>query len=598
MPRRSVPLLLGLFPVLFLFGCGGGSGSPPPPPITISILPAQKNVGAGSSSLFTASVTGTTNTAVTWSVSGASCSAATCGTIASSGLYTAPASVPTPSASVTVKAVSQADSTKSATASVNVTVAVAVSPNPANTVFPGDPPTQFTATVTGNGNTAVSWQVNGVTGGDAAAGLISTTGSYTPPPLTPFPPSVTVSAVSQFDGTTANVSVPIGAINQQSQTTPIPLGASGGNEKDSTIKGQTIECCSGTLGSLIVDHAGNFYILSNDHVLGLSGSAKQGDPVDEPGLVDTNCGQGPPSPQQVASFTSAAPLNGVVDAAIAQISSGQVDTTGPIMQLGAVSSTTGIPQPAPPANTIIATPTVGLPIAKSGRTTGLTCSSITSVSTSVIVDYSATCGGPTTKSVTYHNQVITASNFTQAGDSGSLIVDAQTAQPVALLFAGDPTNASAVGNPIQQVLAAFPDSHGNLPTIVGTTSHPVSACPNSAAAAMTAEKVQAITPSDITTAVNTKERYVQQLMSDPAVVAVGVGAGSTPGQAVITVYVERNKTRRPIPPMLDGIPTRVIQGGRFLASDWDENAVRRCSEKSQKALRPWILDGEALSVLP
>lgn len=588
MPRRSFPLLLGLFPVLLLFGCGGGSGSPPPPPITISILPAQKNVAVGSSSLFSASVTGTTNTAVTWSISGASCSAVACGNIGSTGLYTAPASVPTPSATITVKAVSQADSTKSATATVNVTVAVAVSPNPANTVFPGDPPTPFTASVSGNANTAVTWQVNGVTGGNAAVGLISSSGSYTPPPLTPFPPSVSVSAVAQFDGTTASVSVPIGAINQQSQAAPIPLGTSGGNEKD--ISAQF--CCSGTLGSLIVDHAGTtFYILSNDHVLGLSGSATAGDPVDEPGLVDTNCNPA----TLVAKFTQAAPLNGGVDAAIAQIATGQVDTNGNIMQLGAVSPTTGIPQPAPPANTVIA-PAVAMPIAKSGRTSGLTCGSITSITTTVSVDYSATCGGPTTKTVTYHNQVITGSNFTQAGDSGSLIVDAQTAQPVALLFAGDPTTASAVGNPIQQVLAAFPDSKGNPPTIVGGAQHPVTACPNSAAAAMGAQKFQAISPSEITAAVNTKERYAQQLMTDPAVVAVGVGSNS--GQPVVLVYVERNKTRRPIPPMLDGIPTRVIQGGRFIASDWDEHTARRCSQKSQQPFRTWILDGEALSLLP
>lgn len=589
MPRRCLPLPLGLLPVLFLFGCGGGSGSPPPPPIALSIVPAQKNVAAGSSTLFTASVTGTANQAVTWSVSGTSCSAAACGTIGSTGLYTAPASVPTPSAGVTVKAVSQADSTKSATATVTVTVAVSVSPNPVNTVFPGNVQ-QFTATVTGNSNTAVTWEVNGIPGGSAASGLISSTGFYTAPDLTPFPPLVTVSAVAQFDNTSGSESVPIGALNQEAQNLPIPLGTSGGNEKD--ISAQF--CCSGTLGALIVDHSGNFYVLSNDHVLGLSGSAQPGDPVDEPGLVDTNC-----SPATlVAKFTKAAPLqNGGVDAAIAQIVSGKVDTTGPIMQLGAVSSTTGIPQPAPPANTVLA-PSVNLPIAKSGRTSGLTCGSITSTNTSVQVDYSSTCGGPTTKTVTYTNQVITSSNFTEAGDSGSLIVDAQTAQPVALLFAGDPTNASAVGNPIQQVLAAFPDSHGNLPTIVGTTAHPVSACPNSAAAALSAKKFQAITPVDIATAVVVKDRHAQQLMADPAVVAVGVGAGSATGQVAIIVYVERNKLRRPIPPVLDGLPTRVIQGGRFIASDWDEKTARRCSQKRQTSFRPWVLDGEALSFLP
>ena len=557
--------------------------------LSVSILPGQVNVAVGQLTQFMATVIGSNNQNVNWSLSGSSCSAAACGIIGNTGTYTAPANVPTPSAMVTVKAVSQADTTKFATATATVTVAVSVSPNPVNTIFPGDPPTQFTATVTGNSNTAVTWQVNGVTGGSASSGLISATGSYTPPPLTPFPPAVTVSAVAQFDNTAGSVSVPIGAINQQSETAPIFLGTSGGNEKDLTSQA----CCSGTLGSLIVNHAGTtFYILSNDHVLGLSGAATSGDPVDEPGLVDTNCN----TANLVATFTQGAPLqNGGVDAAIAQIVGGQVDPMGAILQLGNLSN--GMPQPAPPANSVLA-PAVNLPIAKSGRTTGLTCGSITSINATVQVDYSSTCGGPTSKTVTYTGQVVTGSNFTLPGDSGSLIVDAQTAQPVALLFAGDPSNASAVGNPIQQVLNAFPDSKGNPPTIVGGAQHPVTACPNSAAAAMAAQNVQAIPPPDVVTAVNTKERYVQQLMADPAVVGVGVGAGSAPGQAAIVVYVDRNKARRPIPPVLDGIPTRVIQGGRFVASDWDENSARRCSRKSQRALQPWILDGDALSVLP
>jgi hypothetical protein len=40
---------------------------------------------------------------------------------------------------------------------------------------------QFTATVTGNANTAVTWQVDGTPGGSAALGTISAAGLYTPP---------------------------------------------------------------------------------------------------------------------------------------------------------------------------------------------------------------------------------------------------------------------------------------------------------------------------------------------------------------------------------------------------------------------------------
>jgi uncharacterized protein (DUF1800 family) len=55
---------------------------------------------------------------------------------------------------------------------------------------------QLTATVSNETNTAVTWEVNGVTGGSSALGTISVTGLYTPPAAIPTPNTVTVTAVS------------------------------------------------------------------------------------------------------------------------------------------------------------------------------------------------------------------------------------------------------------------------------------------------------------------------------------------------------------------------------------------------------------------
>jgi uncharacterized protein (DUF1800 family) len=55
---------------------------------------------------------------------------------------------------------------------------------------------QFTATVTNEPSTAVTWQVNGITGGNSTVGLISTTGIYTPPAAIPSPNTVSVKAIS------------------------------------------------------------------------------------------------------------------------------------------------------------------------------------------------------------------------------------------------------------------------------------------------------------------------------------------------------------------------------------------------------------------
>jgi hypothetical protein len=97
----------------------------PPSSVTVSISPASATVQAGKTQSFTASVSGTSNTSVTWKVNGISGGNSTVGTISTSGLYTAPATVPKPAA-VTVTAVPSADGTKSASSKVTVAPAATV----------------------------------------------------------------------------------------------------------------------------------------------------------------------------------------------------------------------------------------------------------------------------------------------------------------------------------------------------------------------------------------------------------------------------------------------------------------------------------------
>ncbi len=56
---------------------------------------------------------------------------------------------------------------------------------------------QLTAIVTNTSNTAVTWQVNGVAGGNSSTGTISTIGLYTPPATIPNPNTTTITAVTQ-----------------------------------------------------------------------------------------------------------------------------------------------------------------------------------------------------------------------------------------------------------------------------------------------------------------------------------------------------------------------------------------------------------------
>jgi len=105
-----------------LSACGPGEPSPPAP-ISVMLTPNAASVRVGESVQFTATVHNSTNHAVTWSLSGAGCSGATCGAISNTGLYTAPARVPSP-AVVTVKATSSADTSKSASATITILEAV------------------------------------------------------------------------------------------------------------------------------------------------------------------------------------------------------------------------------------------------------------------------------------------------------------------------------------------------------------------------------------------------------------------------------------------------------------------------------------------
>lgn len=151
---RSFPGFLAFLLAAFLVaGCGAGSSSsgtqqqpPPPATISVSVSPLTTSVRAGASATFSASVTGTQNTAVTWYVNDTSGGSASFGTIDSSGNYTAPATLPNPN-SVTVKAVSSADSSKNGTSAVTL-----LNPTPVLTgISPGSTNLgNFTLTVTGS----------------------------------------------------------------------------------------------------------------------------------------------------------------------------------------------------------------------------------------------------------------------------------------------------------------------------------------------------------------------------------------------------------------------------------------------------------------
>jgi len=238
-----------------------------------------------------------------------------------------------------------------------------------------------------------------------------------------------------------------GTSHTAKQTPPIQLGTSGGNVND-LANGF---CCSGTLGSLV--HIGSTqYILSNSHVFagdvvagGNGRVAQVGDDVNQPGLVDNNCSSSNTNiVADVSTLSTLYPPNSTpnVDCALAQVRSGMVSTNGAILEVGTLS-----------ASTVAAS--VGQAVKKSGRTTGLTRSSISGLNATVSVGYEDECGG-TAFTKTFTGQILVSnkgSRFLNSGDSGSLMVEDVSTNPraVGLLFAG--SSSVAVANPIGDVLS-------------------------------------------------------------------------------------------------------------------------------------------------
>lgn len=314
------------------------------------------------------------------------------------------------------------------------------------------------------------------------------------------------------------------------------FGVSGGNINDSSRS----FCCSGTLGALVTDGSTQ-YILSNNHVLARSDQASAGEDISQRGLIDNNC----QVDTIVADFTVAPALGSNVDAAIAALRSGTMDSTGFIEDIGVPSST-------------IATPSVGLGVAKSGRTTGFTTGTIGSINTSVNVQYQRGCGKGKKFVVSYTNQVvINSSTFSAGGDSGSLIVTNNASHnPVALLYAGSST--TTIGNPIGEVLSKLEAALPGAQTL--------SFVGGSGAQILRREVIkperQGDWPSDeaIEFATLSMRQREQDLLSRPSVIGIGVGtADSNSAEAAVVIYVNQTQRVRPrLPRSINGVPVKIV----------------------------------------
>jgi Putative Ig domain len=216
-------------------------------PISVQISPTSSSLNSGGTQQFSATVSGTSSTGVSWLT--------TAGTISSSGLFTAPTVSTTSTVTVTARSVVSGDSRASALVTVTPsnqptpvptptptpipTVAVTVSPT--TSVVQTGTTIHFSASVSGSSNTSVTWT--------AGLGTISASGSYTAPSSAG---TDTVIATSQADPTkaaSATVTVQSSAANNQ--------GGGGGTTPTVNAGGNAYCTLSGTWSGATTDGPAN-----------------------------------------------------------------------------------------------------------------------------------------------------------------------------------------------------------------------------------------------------------------------------------------------------------------------------------------------------
>ena len=627
---------------LTMAGCGSVNYAAQAGDGSFSLSAATLSVGTNGQIALRATLPSGDAAPVTWRIaSGTNAASLGEGHVDPAGIYTAPGSLSADAITVRVEAALRSDARSTASLTIAVRPGFVQPLLPQNVALATGATAEVTAQIAEVDAGSVNWSLASSPTGEASPGngtlgslsapscrrssdhYTTCTVTYTAPSAIPQQDVYVVASLNGApNGTTANaaagnaagvaslhvllnghgiVSNPTG--NQAMQTGPVLLGASGGNDGDyDTYEGRNGEsyvadCCGGTLGALVEDEQKNQFILSNNHVLAESDQGHIGDTIDQPGLIDGACtplshpGSTLHPVGTLEYFVPLASQETNVDAALALASPGAVDPTGSILGLGAPGKDEAMSAAPPTAGRgeTLTAGNLGINVAKSGRTTGLTCSSIAAVALTVKVDYYKDCAETQpyyTK--TYENQIgIGGTHFTDSGDSGALVLDASNSEAVGLYFAGGTDgdgNGLSVVNPIGDVLTELSTEAGSKLNLVGTeTAHPIACLRYDPA---TPAELPYVGAAALERAQTVAEGAAESLRGNGM---LGTAAGrslDSPGDPAVVVFVDRAGVS--VPQTIDGLRTQVIVT--------DAGSVARGTAPAMPALEPGIhLSSEALA---
>jgi hypothetical protein len=601
MCRPGLKLLSVATPLLLLLVAGCGAVTAPAGSSSGGLVVSAEKaaIDTTTTNQLNAKLASGASAGVTWTIVGGQNDASLGqGTISSNGLYTPPPLLSRDQVQVQVMAASKLDPAATARYLLTVTPGFVqvLTPETASLALGGT--VQVTGEIAEVNSGAVQWSLGTTPGGEIDPGdsygsigetkcsrssrsYTTCTATYTAPRALPAgSPSVFV--VGQAGGNPHSAAAlhillngagfsSSGLQNQSAQTGYVEMGSSGGNandydsKQDSGGKEYVNDCCGGTLGALVSDRNSNLFILSNNHVLAESDQARAGDSIVQPALVDLNCN--PQAGRTIGSLRYVVPLQSTqsnVDAALAAATPA-VDASGAILQLG--PSINGVLSPAAPAAGTGEALSAGvlnqLRVVKSGRTTGLTCSTVNTVNLTVQVDYYYDCAESRpyyTK--TYVNQIgMPGASFADSGDSGALVLDASNAQPLGLFFASgadDSNHGFSVANPIQDVLSELAQTgHTDGLQIAGGAPHPIT-CSNYDE--HTTPVTRSVSPARMAAAKLAVDSAAA-LLTRPDNGILGVATGQSldsPGEAAVIVYEDKNKPGIAVPKVIHGVRTLLI----------------------------------------
>src|SRR5260370_593159 len=98
-------------------------------------------------------------------------------------------------------------------------------------------------------------------------------------------------------------------------------------------------------------------------------------------------------------------------------------------------------------------------------------------------------------------------------------------------------------------------------------------------------EVYPISEAELVRARQVHAAHAEEQMSQPGVQGVGISSSlDAPGEAALMIFLVRGAAHNPIPPVIDGLRTRVRESSRFRAGYGDAGARPACAMPANKTL--------------